>query len=550
MYALVFALALGLAGCSKDKPIAPASKVNPSSDDIISPPGLFPDPSELSVQGLNTVGRPDKFDIAADVLWGSILGTEKKDMTLVRALDGISVLISGVVEIDGREHLYLGIDREDFRKYDIAHLRSVLETRFPDIPIYIEESDGVDLLTTVTEPEEIDLFSDDFSDLEAWTVSGDWKTETFSHPVPDEETDNTVALIRSTDCSGTCTLTTEPLDLSGYSAGTLSLHRWLDDAMKAGDAFVVQVGNDGLYRTVGSWDNNDGDDVWHHNTFTLNDQDLGEKTTVRVTVTMSAFSDLFSLFGGSDKKAEERIAAVDNVLVRGTEVATVTDLPNLVVHDVSVTPGSVESGIPVTIRYSVKNIGIAQAGKENVSVYRHTSKTRDPAGGTLVNIFAMQSPLEPDAGFNREVSVETPSVSRDTAVYYYVCVDTTEDEEQTDDNCGSPAVVVVKADKTTETPEPDVPAETPAATCENLSWYEDWDLISSRETAMGGDAVLMTQYGNELNYFGTIGLGGLETKGGVRGFVTAAHNVAIDLTRSSLSNTNSIIGQTLPTRHQ
>ena len=51
MYALVFALALALAGCSKDTPTSPAPKVNPGSDGVTSPPGLFPDPGELPVQG-------------------------------------------------------------------------------------------------------------------------------------------------------------------------------------------------------------------------------------------------------------------------------------------------------------------------------------------------------------------------------------------------------------------------------------------------------------------------------------------------------------------
>ena len=159
MYALVFALALALAGCSKDTPTSPAPKVNPGSDGVTSPPGLFPDPGEHPVQGLNTVGGPDKYDIASEVLWGSILGTEKKDVALVRALDGITVLLSGVIEIDGKEQLYLGIDRADFAKHDIDNLRAVLETRFPDIPIYIEESEGVISCRRGTNPQRTQLLT-------------------------------------------------------------------------------------------------------------------------------------------------------------------------------------------------------------------------------------------------------------------------------------------------------------------------------------------------------------------------------------------------------
>ena len=255
MYALVFALALVLAGCSKDTPTSPAPKVNPGSDGVTSPPGLFPDPGEHPVQGLNTVGGPDKYDIASEVLWGSILGTEKKDMALVRALDGILVLLSGVVEIDGKEQLYLGIDRADFARHDIDNLRAVLKKRFPSIPIFIEASDGIDLLAGNEAAEEtaVDVFSDTFSaGLDAWKTGSGWQVQTFAYPVPGETDGNRVAVATSAGCAEGCSLTTKPMDLSGYSSATLSLHRWLDDALNADDTFVVEVGNDGVYRTVGS----------------------------------------------------------------------------------------------------------------------------------------------------------------------------------------------------------------------------------------------------------------------------------------------------------
>ena len=546
MYALVFALALALAGCSKDTPTSPAPKVNPGADDITRPPGLFPDPSELPVQGLNTLEQPDKYDIAAEVLWGSILGTENKDIALVRALDGIRVLISGVVEIDGKEQLYLGIDRADFARHDIDNLRAVLEKRFPSIPIFIEASDGVVLQTGYEADEDVpvDVFSDDFSNLTAWTVSSAWKTGTFTHPVPDEDADNRVAQVRSTDCTSTCTITTKPLDLSGYSSATLSLHRWLDDALDAGDTFVVEVGNDGVYRPVGSWGSDAGDDVWHYNTFTLDQQHLGEQTTVRITVTMSSFSDLFSLFGGGGGETEERVVAVDNVLIQGMETA------NLVVHDVSVSPQSVNSGASVEVRYSIKNAGTADASKGNVFVYRHRSRTDTPAtGGTRVSTFAMQSALAPGVGFSRAANVKTPSVSADTVIYYYVCVDAADGEEQIDDNCGGPVTVTVKA-KVVETPEPEVPVETPteepgtdnqqvvSTPTEDYTEtsypeppYEDCWHSPERKHVMAGDAMLPRPLKGKIRdrtgvySCSTITLGGVETRDGTKGFVVSGHGI-------------------------
>ena len=563
MYALVFALALALAGCSKDTPTSPAPKVNPGADDITRPPGLFPDPGELPVQGLNTLEQPDKYDIAAEVLWGSILGTENKDIALVRALDGIRVLISGVVELDGKEQLYLGIDRETFAKHDIRNLRNVLEAKFPDIPIYIEESDGVIPLsdTEDEEPVPVDLFSDDFSNLTAWTVSSAWKTGTFTHPVPDEDTDNRVAQVRSTDCTSTCTITTKPMDLSGYSSATLSLHRWLDDALDAGDTFVVEVGNDGVYRPVGSWGSDAGDDVWHYNTFTLDQQHLGEQTTVRITVTMSSFSDLFSLFGGGNEETEERVVAVDNVLIQGMETA------NLVVHDVSVSPQSVNSGASVEVRYSVKNAGTADASKGNVFVYRHRSRTDTPAtGGTQVSTFAMQSSLAPDAGFSRAANVRTPSVSADTVIYYYVCVDAADGEAQLDDNCGGPVTATVRA-KVVETPEPEVvetPTEEPGTDNQQVvsTPTEDYTETSypeppyescwhspERKHVMAGDAMLPKPLKDKIldttgvYSCGAITLGGVETKDGTKGFVVSGHVITgSTYTANSVTNTDILIG--------
>ena len=584
MYALVFALALALAGCSKDTPTSPAPKVNPGSDGVTSPPGLFPDPGEHPVQGLNTVGGPDqdKYDIAADVLWGSILKNEKKDMALVRALDGIRVLLSGVIEIDGKEQLYLGIDEETFAKHDIDNLRAVLETRFPDIPIYIEESEGIILQTGNESAEDttVDIFSEDFSNFSAWTADDAWNTGTFTYQVPDEDAGNKVALVRSTDCTSTCTLTTKPIDLSGYDSATLSFHRWLDDALESGDKLTVEVGNNGTYYTVGSWDNSAGDDVWHHNTVTLSEQHLGEKTTIRITATLPSAFNLFDLFNSD---TEARIIALDNVVIRGTgSAADTADLPNLTVYNVSVSPVSVDSGAQVKIRYNVRNSGTVRASKETVSFYRHNSATDTPeTGGTQVSTFAMQSTLAPGGGFGRSTNIKTPSVSEDTVIHYYVCVSAAESETKTDDNCDH-VTVTVKA-KEVKTPEPETPVEepveetpaeenpvtTPAETpvedsivttpdmpAEDYTEttypkppYESCYHSPERKHVMGGDVVLPKPLKGKIRdktgvyNCGSITLAGIETKDGTRGFVMSGHVLTGGVyTRSSVANTDIVVG--------
>ena len=332
-----------------------------------------------------------------------------------------------------------------------------------------------------------------------------------------------------------------------------------------------------MYHTVGSWDGDDGDGVWHHNTITLDEQHLGEETTVRIKATFCLF------FCGDENK--ERVVAVDNVLIQGIETPEPEvpveepeepadtqdqDLPNLVAH-ISVSPDSANSGTSVKVQYSVKNTGTARSGRESITVYRHLSETDNPeTGGWQISTFTMRSPLAPGAEFSQVTDAETPSVSEDTLVYYYACVSVAEGEVQTDDNCDDPVTVTVKA-KTTETPEPEVPAEepeetpvetpvgepteTPAEEPEEVPADNTKQIINTpaddytedsypkppyescydspkRKHVMAGDAALPKPITGKIlattgvYSCGTITLGGVETKDGTKGFVMSNHVIA------------------------
>ena len=73
----------------------------------------------------------------------NILGTEQQDATVARLLDEVPVLIAGVFEIDGRDHLYLGIDRDYYQRHGGEHIYNTLKDRFPITPLFVEASDGV-----------------------------------------------------------------------------------------------------------------------------------------------------------------------------------------------------------------------------------------------------------------------------------------------------------------------------------------------------------------------------------------------------------------------
>ena len=451
-----------LIACGKEptKPETPAGKraaagTVPDVDDIANPPGLFPSPSDTPVRGLSEMGQPTmaELDAAAEVLWGSILMAEKQDVAIVRALDGIKVLVSGVMEVEGEEQLYLGIDEKDFNKHDIEHLRTVLKSRFPAIPIFIEASEGVTLLRDMGGDDEefVDVFADDFSEgIDGWdagTTSDGWQAETFSYPVPNEQAGNKVAVATSERCSADCAITTEAIDLSGYTSATLSFHRWIDDGLSGGEFLAVEVGSNGAYQRLETWEDDDGDDVWRYKTYTLDEKYLGEEITIRFIARLGVL-DLSSLFDNSTPA--EKIVAIDNVTVQGAQETQEEEedegssLPDLAVYNVSALPTTVETGTSVNVRFSVQNNGTAPSSMKNVRIYRHRSLTSTPKrGGSEAARIPMFTPGS-NASLTRTLSASTPNVSSTTTFYYYVCIDAIDDEEKTDNNCGGPTVVRVK----------------------------------------------------------------------------------------------------------
>ena len=101
-------------------------------------------PSAAAVSSLRIGQRGGySLDPVTEVVWASILGTEKKDATVARLLDGVPVLLSGVLPIDGEDRLYLGIDRAYWTAQGGKQLYEALQQRFPATPIHVEPSIGV-----------------------------------------------------------------------------------------------------------------------------------------------------------------------------------------------------------------------------------------------------------------------------------------------------------------------------------------------------------------------------------------------------------------------
>ena len=101
-------------------------------------------PSDAAVASLR-IGQWGGYSLnpVTEVVWASILGTEKKDTTVARLLDEVPVLLSGVLPIDGEDRLYLGIDRAYWTAQGGKQLYEALQQRFPATPIHVEPSIGV-----------------------------------------------------------------------------------------------------------------------------------------------------------------------------------------------------------------------------------------------------------------------------------------------------------------------------------------------------------------------------------------------------------------------
>ena len=101
-------------------------------------------PSDPAVSSLR-IGQHGGYslDPVTEVVWGSILGTDKSDATVARILDEVPVLLSGVMPIDGQDRLYLGIGRDWWTKHGGKQLYEALKERFPVTPIHVEPTIGV-----------------------------------------------------------------------------------------------------------------------------------------------------------------------------------------------------------------------------------------------------------------------------------------------------------------------------------------------------------------------------------------------------------------------
>ena len=500
------------------------------------------DPSAAAVSSLRIGQRGGySLDPVTEVVWGSILGTEQQDATVARLLDEVPVLVSGVFEMDGRDYLYLGIDRDYYTQYGGEHIYNTLKQRFPITPLIIEPSDGIQQQPEpgparakrvtdepAAEPEEK---SDDDSLFSLFDVFDD-ATEG-----PDLAVSRTTASPTSVQPGDTLTVRARITNIGTEDAPSANVHVYrhtatTTDPRRIGTRETTATATDTLLVPNASVA------VAVQNTAPA----VSSTTTYYYYVCVDAADgepQIHNNCSGTPAIATVRFdSATPDEVVPATpedETPEPTKAPNLTVSSLFLSPDITESGTQVAVRVIVKNDGTASARSETIRLYRHTSRTSNPtSGGSRLATTATTGNLAAGAQVTRTITASVPSVTADATYYYYACVSAADDEVATGDNCAGPAEVLAY---------PSTFHSGPKRSYEDC--FVGFPTASPRrKTPMGGDALLVKPFTSQhVVNCGTITLGGVETTDGVRGFIVTGHTVA-ESGNSAIStdNTNTLIG--------
>ena len=360
-------------------------------------PTLFPAPGEegLPILPQQTMDLPT----VTDIVWASILQTAQKDNEIAEMLNDVPVLLSGILEIKGKDWLYLGIGRDYYNTHDIDHIKQTLNKKFPGVPIYIKASDGVQTQAAKQE-ERTTIFSENFENgLTEWTSLAFFSEGWLAH----KENNNTTA--RAQSCAWGCVLNTkQTINLENYDEVTLTFERWTKNS-----SLAVQINNETIK------------------------QYTGDSTQKTETITIDNIHNARLSF-----VATGDTAAVDNITITGTRAQEeIIEITQLTASTTTPTTGS-------TITLTATITGNT-ATTQTLQFYRHRSPTNDPTtGGTRLSTSTVEI-RNPNESITKTITTTTPTVTETTRYYYYACID---------DTCSEPATIQVQpTSQEPETPE-------------------------------------------------------------------------------------------------
>lgn len=177
------------------------------------------------------------------------------------------------------------------------------------------------------------MFTESFDNFDLWTESGesDWRVTSYpqdgaGHP-PGAATGNSVAL--ADNCDSECILTLDaPLDLSAFSSVDMTLYRYVDGQLDAGEYLKIDASPDNgtTWNNLFTWTHGNGDDdTWHKESVSLPDSYMSStEFKVRAVAKASSSSeevmvDDIAIFGTPKGPSDQNALTAYSVYLADTD---------------------------------------------------------------------------------------------------------------------------------------------------------------------------------------------------------------------------------------
>ena len=224
-------------------------------------------------------------------------------------------------------------------------------------------------------------------------------------------------------------------------------------------------------------------------------------------VDLTAPSEAGSYYYGACVDAVPNESSTSNNCTRASTLDIPEPAPDLIAWVDSTTDGNPDPGGSFTLSATVRNRGALSAGETTLRYYRSTSRwTLDPSTDTAVGTDPVGA-LASAAKSEESIDLTAPAIP--DSYFYYACVDSVTDENNTDNNCQfySPVTVTVTAPNlqvgtpTVDDASPDTGgtftlsarvtnAGTEQSAATTLRYYRSTDsTITTSDTEVGSDSV-------------------------------------------------------------
>lgn len=165
---------------------------------------------------------------------------------------------------------------------DVGITGIVINATISDAPLDISSG-------TPTQTSSI-VLNETFDNITKWTKSGDdrWNIiSTWREEMPDSASSH--SFLASNGCRNGCTIQlADDIDMSSFTAATLSMQRYIDTSLDRGEYLKVDIYHNNMWHQVAKWgaDNNKDNDTWEAVSIDISDY-LNSEFNVRLVAQMS-----------------------------------------------------------------------------------------------------------------------------------------------------------------------------------------------------------------------------------------------------------------------